>query len=440
MFILKPGQPVRTETSQRNCAVESFLGGGSQGEVYRTALSEAPLALKWYYPASATSDQRSSLEMLIKKGSPSDRFLWPIELASASGILGFGYLMPLREKRFRGIADLMKRRIDPSFRALATAGFELAHNYLQLHAQGLCYRDISFGNVFLDPDTGQVLICDNDNVAIDSDQRGGILGTPRFMAPEVVRGEANPGTQTDLFSLAVLLFYMFVMHHPLEGRRELVIHSFDLPAMTKLYGREPLFVFHPADSSNEPIPGHHDNALRLWPIYPKYLRDLFTRAFTDGIDDPQHGRVREGEWRAAMIKLRDSILYCAHCGAENFYDADALKSSGGQSGICWNCNRRIQLPYRLRIGRHTVMLNYDSALYPHHLDEQRPYDFSYPAASIVRHPEREDLWGLRNCTQDTWSFWAADTTSASMLNPGKSVTLTPGLRIQFGKQEGLIRI
>jgi serine/threonine protein kinase len=103
--------------------------------------------------------------------------------------------MQLRPERYKGIVDLMKRRIEPTFRALATAGIELAHSFLALHAKGLCYRDISFGNVFFDPDTGDVLICDNDNVTVDGSATSGVLGTPRFMAPEVVRGEAMPSMQ-----------------------------------------------------------------------------------------------------------------------------------------------------------------------------------------------------------------------------------------------------
>ncbi len=84
---------------------------------------------------------------------PAIAFFWPTELASATSTSGFGYVMPLRDRRFRSIVDLMKRRIEPSFRALATAGLELSHSYLQLHTKGLCYRDISFGNAFFDPDT-----------------------------------------------------------------------------------------------------------------------------------------------------------------------------------------------------------------------------------------------------------------------------------------------
>jgi serine/threonine protein kinase len=114
----------------------------------------------------------------------------------------------------------MTRRIEPTFRALATAGLNLSHNYLLLHSQGLCYRDISFGNAFFDPDNGDVLIADNDNVSVDGAGALGVLGTPRFMAPEVVRGDALPSTQTDLFSLSVLIFYMLMVAHPLEGEKE----------------------------------------------------------------------------------------------------------------------------------------------------------------------------------------------------------------------------
>jgi serine/threonine protein kinase len=44
-----------------------------------------------------------------------------------------------------------------------------------------------------------------------------VLGTPRFMAPEVVRREAAPSDQTDRYSLAVLLFYLLMGGHPLDG-------------------------------------------------------------------------------------------------------------------------------------------------------------------------------------------------------------------------------
>lgn len=438
--ILNAGQIVRCEQSQMDCAVKCFLGGGGQGEVYSATLATRPVALKWYLPQCATALQRASLEVLIKKGPPNNKFLWPMELATASEVPGFGYLMPLREARYQGIVELMKRRVEPTFRALVTAGFELAHSFLQLHSQGLCYRDISFGNVFFDPTTGEILICDNDNVAINGDENAGILGTPRFMAPEIVRVGALPSTQTDLYSLAVLLFYIFMIHHPLEGRNELGIHSFDLPAMTKIYGTCPVFIFDPTDRSNEPVSGYHDNALAFWPIYPQFLRDLFVRAFTEGISDPVHGRIREGEWRAAMIRLRDSILYCFHCSVENFYDAERLGRDARGPGACWNCRRCLQLPFRIRIGKNVVMLNHDTRLYSHHVDDACLYDFSSPIAAVTRHPLHPDVWGLKNLSEESWSFRMAADPRPQTVEPQRSLTLQSGVVVNFGKVEGEIRI
>jgi serine/threonine protein kinase len=437
--ILKTGQVVRTETSGMNCEVEAFLGGGGQGEVYRAKLNGKDVALKWYFPDSATREQRKVLETLIMKGAPNDKFLWPIELASADKVPGFGYIMPLREERYKSLFDLMKRRIDPTFYPLATAGLHLSHSFLQLHSQGWCYRDISFGNVFFDPENGDVLICDNDNIAVDDIAiKSDVKGTLGFMAPEIVRGNELPSTKTDLFSLAVLLFYMFMVHHPLAGKREADIKCLDQAAMTKLFGTEPLFIFDPNDHSNEPVKSYQDNPLLYWPIYPQFLRDLFTKAFTDGIKDPLNGRIRESQWRAAMVHLRDSILYCSSCKAENFYDTDAFRQSGGKPSPCWSCKRNITLPFRIRIDNIVVMLNHNTKLFPHHIDEQKLYNFSQPVAEVNLHPTNPNLWGLKNLTSEKWSITKLDGTVQDVY-PGKSVPLISGTKILFGSKQGEIR-
>lgn len=435
--IFVPGDEVQTASSGVRCKVESLLGAGGQGEVYRASVQGSAMALKWYYRHTATDSQRATLRALIDSGAPDARFLWPAELVTAPAKAGFGYLMALREPRYKGISDLLVRRITPSFRSLATAGINLADGFLQLHARGLCYRDISHGNVFFDPATGEVLICDNDNVAPNL-AKGGILGTPRFMAPEVVRGKARPSTQTDLYSLAVLLFLILVNHHPLEGEKESSIHCFDLPAMTRLYGSEPVFIFDPVDKSNQPVRGFHDNALAFWPLYPAFLKNLFTQSFTDGIRDPNHGRVRETTWRTAMSRLRDAIFYCG-CGAENFYDGDALKAAGGNSGSCWACGRTLQLPPRMRIGKSVVMLNHDAKLYAHHLDDAAPFDFRLPVAEVTRHPSDPGRWGLKNLTGGQWTATGSDGTVREV-GPGRNLLLTIGTRIHFGKAEGEINL
>lgn len=440
--LLKPGDVVVAEGSGAPCTVRRYLGGGGQGEVYHARMEGGDVALKWYHPNYLQGDPtlRRRLADAVRKGPPSDRFLWPMQIATGPGE-SFGYVMPLREPRFKGLVDLMMQRADPSFAALATAGFELAHHYFLLHSGGLCYRDISFGNVFFDPATGEVRICDTDNVDVNGSQ-GAVRGTPDFMAPELVRNEARPSTETDLYSLAVLLFYMLHIHHPLDGRKKLAIRCWDLPARRRLYGEEPVFIFDPHDPSNAAVPGSQDptgeggaNAVVYWQIYPRFLRDLFIQAFTDGLRNTGRGRVREGEWRAAMVRLRDSILYC-RCGKQNFYDRARMETGRGP-GACWSCGRDLPLPMRMRLGREVVMLNADTTLFPHHLDDSARWDFSRAIARVVQHPVTPGVWGLENLGAEKWTITLPDRTVKDV-EPGRRALLSSGVRIHFGRASGEI--
>lgn len=429
---LKPNQGLLIEGGSQTCSVLELLGEGGQGEVYRVAVDGGQLALKWYFRDFATAEQRKSLNNLVKRGSPSQRFLWPIALVTGTDHKGLGYLMGLRGGNYEGIGALLKGRIAPSFKALCTAGMQLSYSYSELHSRGLCYRDISLGNAFLEPGSGDILICDNDNVTVNKSGGATILGTPRFIAPEVVRGEAMPSTQTDLFSLSVLLFYFFMLHHPFEGKKDSQVHCLDSPAMDELYGRNPVFIFDPNNHSNEPDPRYHKRVVKYWNLYPKFLRDQFIRAFTDGVRDPER-RVRESEWRWDMVRLQDGIVYCT-CGAENFYD-------NMQSGIlhCWEpqCGKQIPLPFRIRIQKQIVTLNHDRQLYPHHLDGAS-YDFSQPVATITENPKAPGLWGLKNLTGIKWVAGLPDGTMRD-IEPGRSIALKTGTKIYFGNVEGEIQ-
>lgn len=429
--LLHSKQIIYGDLTQQSYTIDVFLGAGTQGEVYRAHANGQEVAIKWYFPHYIQNDVqlRQRLENAIRKGSPDNNFLWPLELVVLPNSTGFGYVMPLRPANFKSIVDLMRRRAEPSFRALISACLQLSESFLQLHAKGLCYRDINFNNVFFDPNTGDILICDNDNVDVNG-ATGAINGTPRFMAPELVRGDAPPNTESDLFSLSILLFYMLMLHHPLEGKKEAAIRCFDQSAMNKLYGTEPLFIFDPQNDSNAPVAGLHDNALVYWVLYPQFLRDVFTRAFTSGIND-QHGRIRENEWRVLLINLRDSLFYCG-CGAQNFYDGDNIKT-------CWACNKPLVSPPRLRINNALVMLNYDAMLYPHHIDQTQKFNFSLPQATVSRHPQDPSRWGLQNISDSAWTITLPDN-SVKMVDPQRSVNLAAGISINFGNTVAEIQV
>lgn len=433
MPLLSAGERLATIYSKEACIVGVRLGEGTQGEVYQVQFSGGSYALKWYRHAYAKADPelRERLVRAIQRGTPSASFLWPFELVQRAAGSGFGYLMPLVEPRFTRFTEFLTGGVQPSFESLATLGIQLAHNFLLLHSKGLCYKDINFGNIFFDPANGDVRIADNDNVDIDG-RPGAIGGTPGFMAPEIERCEAPPARYTDLFSIAVLLFWIFMMSHPLRGKREVEMGALTRENLAILYGAGPVFIFDPDDPSNCPVPGYHDLALAFWPVYPQFLRDLFIRSFTEGLRDAVNGRVQEGEWRIALCKLKDSIFLCPQCACENFYDG--AQAAAGALGPCWSCRSVPPFPSRMRLGGNVVVLRPGVQLFAHHLERWATFDIEHPRAEVTAEPLQ-----LRNLSSRPWTARLPDN-SVRSIAPGGRVPLSSGLSIDFGRVEGQIRL
>ncbi|MYW05338.1 protein kinase [Streptomyces sp. SID3343] len=426
-----------TDADGQPITVRDFLGGGGQGEVYRVDSTAGERALKWYFPSADAALQRHIVLDLIERGSPDDRFLWPQTLVENTD--GFGYLMDVRGARFVGLPDLLSRRVAAGYPALLTACVNLVEAYRRLHAAGVAYRDISWGNVFLDPRSGDVLVCDNDNAVADG-QRVTITGTMDFMAPELVRADpdAQPCTQTDLHALAVLLFMILMNHHPLCGRLELQIRCLDGQAKTKLFGRDPVFVFDPKDDRNRPLPGEQDTVIHTWSAAPAGLRALFESVFTVGLGSP-NDRVREGQWRDMLSRLVDLVMPCQGCGRANMTDV----SSPG-NGTCWKCRGALRSPVRLEVtvpgtgsrAPRTILMTPGAKLYEHHREsDPKRHDFTAVVAEVTEHPTRAGVFGLTNRTASDFTVRRPDG-STDVVGPGRSIAIKPGISLRQDTMEG----
>ena len=274
-----------------------------------------------------------------------------------------------------------------------------------------------------------MLICDNDNVSYNG-AKTGVYGTPRFMAPEIVTGKAKPSRNTDLFSLAVLLFYMFMLNHPLEGKREARIKCMDIPAMNMLYGTDPLFIFDPDNKDNRPLAGYQDNALIFWDLYPQQVRDLFITSFTVGLRQPNR-RITEGRWMETFANLMSGMMRCQNCGSEVFYDVQ--KEENGVAHTCWGCQKAVTVPPRIVIGKNTVLLMSNTKLYQHHIAGN--YDMETVVGEVVQNPANPKLWGIRNLSGDNWTYIKADGTQVPVPQ-GRSAAIARGTKIDFGQLTG----
>jgi DNA-binding helix-hairpin-helix protein with protein kinase domain len=438
--IFKVGDEVEAINSGSKVKIMELLGSSGRSEVYRVMHDSSELALKWYSDHMATESQKSGIENLIENGAPGPQFLWPLELVKSRHSSSFGYLMPLRAPRFKSFVDIFRGRIDPTFEILMIVGLNLVDSFHKLHAAGLCYREISFGNGFFDPLSGETLICANEAVSPNNCPSASFLGSHEFTAPEAVLGKARPNRQTDYFSLSVLLFYLFHIQHPLIGRKFLSIRVWDSQARHQLFVSEPVFIFDPSDRSNEavedPKMDPHGragiNAIPYWrSIYPQKLKDTFTTAFTEGIRNPDR-RPLATAWKQVLTNALNSITKCA-CGKENFAEP------GGQARACWHCGKSIAVSFILETGGQVISASTGKRILESHLSDPTLNPMSTQVGEIVTHPQRKDALGLCNKTNLTWTAQPAGESQMVTIPPGKSILVCDGTVVIIGGNRIKIR-
>jgi eukaryotic-like serine/threonine-protein kinase len=432
---LSIGQRVKAELSGAELQVIRKLGEGTQGEVYLVEGPDGYQAVKWYKSEQATLEQRTAILYLVRTGPPfgaaGRRFVWPLDLVTTGILDQFGYLMSrIDTKRFAELGEVWAHlKPVPNFSTLCEISYQLANSYRALHLSGHCYRDISAGNLMFDPVTGDILICDNDNVGVNRQSRCQVWGTMEYMAPEIIRGTADPSTQTDLHSLAVLLFYLWVWHHPFHGEMEYRFHCWDIPAKKKVYGETPVFVFDPDNSSNR-LPQDPDYAIarERWAYCPEELRNTFTRAFTDGLRDPDR-RVTEGERQGLFSRIKDRIASCPGCRAENFAGPD------GSISACWHCHTEIIPPPVLNIHRSSgdipLLLSLGTTLRKRHISSATPQDDGAEVVGkVVPHPSIAGAAGIRNLSKEPWQITFPDGRTTEV-PPDRAVPLHPGTTLRI---------
>lgn len=418
------GQRIKT-VSGGELEVIQKLGEGGQGVVYKVNYNGKPLALKWYFGNKLNNADKfyRNIQNNIKQGTPTGAFLWPLEITEYfEG--SFGYLMELRPPEYKDFSLFLLAKVHfANIEALINTALCITNGFRELHNRGYSYQDLNDGNFFVNPKTGDVLICDNDNVAPYGENLG-IAGKCRYMAPEVVMGQKRPDSHTDRFSLAVVLYMLLFLNHPLEGKRTMC------PCLTeelerKFYGSDPVFVWDPANDANRPVRGVHTNEIKLWPLYPAFVRKTFEKAFSHEVmvgNDTTH-RVIEKEWQEVFTTLRDLTIKCS-CGSETFIDPSQ------QSCRCINCGKSIERPPILKVKKYHAALAPGKKLYACHVQYDSD-DFKEAKGEVISSRNNPSLLGLRNDSNNTWEAILPNGSSKGYSN-GQVIKLGKGIKINFG--------
>ena len=382
----KCGEPVK---------VISYIAGGGQGDVYLVEYRKQKKALKWY--KNVGNDPKSfykNLKQNIQEGAPAPCFLWPEALVTTETDRGFGYIMDLRPAEFQELSKFIlaaNGAVFPSFKAAVEACLKIVAAFRILHNKGYSYQDINDGNFFINPRTAEVLICDNDNVAPDGFNTG-VIGKPRYMAPEIVVGKGNvlPNKGSDRFSLAIILFILLCNDHPLEGKRCVELPCMTLKNAEKLYGSDAVFIYDDNDASNRPVKNIHRNVIERWEYMPTYMKDAFKQAFSKEAMHCPEKRLRELDWLKVLTRFRSEIIKC-ECGNEIFIE-DINKI------VCEACGKRTQVSNVFELPEYSIPATKGTWIYRCQLGMCSATTALDPIIHVVT---KNGVWAWQNMSGDT---------------------------------------
>lgn len=418
MSTFKTGDLVPLAGNNSTVRILNYIAEGGQGEVYKVEYQGREYALKWYSKMQPSDAFYENLKHNIQIGAPKQYFLWPIAITEK--IRGkFGYIMDLRPSNYREYGEfLLGEARFKSWDLLFKAALNIVESYFALHSMGYSYQDLNEGSFFIDPQNGNVLICDNDNVAPFGVNLG-VKGFPRYMAPEVVTNKTRPNAHTDRFSLAIILFRLFYIDHPLEGKYTIQFPLTDNYG-AQLFGENPIFVYDPKNEVNRPDPEAHPNLIRRWPMFPPDLTAAFTKAFTDGLKDI-NSRITEQQWREILVKARGMLVVIN--GKEQFV----------------NCYNPKNLPNGCRL-LHTedqiIALAPNSILYRCQIDKLST-DYQSPVGLVRASNADQSVFGLGNLSNMEWKV-SLPNRNPVVVPPKAFAPLIPGTVIDFGNTRGKV--
>jgi len=349
-------------------------------------------------------------------------FLWPADLSLWQG--SFGYVLNGDLKNYLSLGDFMEGKgAYESWSSIVNAALNLVSAFTSLNHDQHRFLHMAEDDIFIHPKTGQLLIGNVEFAAGDNALWKPVFAS-RLIPPCGVMGKPTSYQSWNRHMLAVLLFELLYLNHPLEGCRAAAYPVMDGKVKRIIYGSEPCFVQDPEDDSNRPVRGIHANLLRRWEMYPDYIRKLFFSAFSKAALKGRDPGIPCEKWYYAFMKFRSYIIPCPFCGTENIWKGGAK---------CRKCKKLLAPP--------AVYYHVDEESYPvlpggvicqDQLKSQE--DSGMPGFSraevgrFIKAKNNPSACLLQNTTGEKWAI-QDQKGNASVLGPKEAVALADGMSI-----------
>lgn len=306
------GKLIKSVSGQQYLLTE-IAGQGAQGVVYNEVSDKYLVKLYKNGTVYQNINKLRKLEWLTKQNYP-DQFIKPLDIIKEPYI---GYVME-KVKEHASLNKLVIPPRDMSFsewynnrtggiRRRLFLAYKIAMQFSLLHDTNRAYCDISGNNILVsdDPKVASVCMIDIDNIYIPGGDSGNVLGTSRYMAPEIMNKKILPDIFTDDYSLAVILFELLRVGHPYIG--DMVDDG------TPEQQAQAYLGLYPYVDDEETDINRSTQMLPADVVFTSNLKELFARTFIKGKDNRVE-RIQAREFALACLEASNKVMKCEDCG------------------------------------------------------------------------------------------------------------------------------